>query len=189
MKQKVSLLFGLAIALVISSCGQRQYAHLTGINIGGKNQPQKEFKSSGHYVKDNVAVVETESTESSANMEEQKKMMPFEINHDSSMMVNVSNKEVVANNRLISDKKKVAEFGNVVSKPTTAPVDKQIKKVKKKVKKLSNKADGGDIIYWILVIILVLLILTLLKELLGSLYPILILAVLIVLLGHLLGWW
>jgi hypothetical protein len=57
------------------------------------------------------------------------------------------------------------------------------------ISKQAPEDEIANLIYWILVVVLVLLLLVLLKTILGPLFEILVLAVLIALIGHLIGLW
>ncbi|MBO6516544.1 MAG: hypothetical protein JJ975_08330 [Bacteroidia bacterium] len=195
MRRSLSIILSLLFVFVVSSCGKRQYAHLTGFQFNGKTKKEK-VKTYSHYVHPKQKLETTaeddqdhineviDNTDESVAMDNQERVM--DINLLDATLVVVSKK--AEKKRLITPKVVKPVAGTSSKSSHAKPVDRTLKKIKKKAQKATSKNDGG-LIYWILVVLLVLLVLTLLKELLGALYPILILAILIVLIGHLIGLW
>ncbi len=191
MKRNLSIAFTLVAILLISSCGKRQYAHLTHLKLHTKKENTR-VKQYSHYVKSEVdkTVLEQqkEVVQSSfdTSVQEQNIVFTEQLKVQENEIKESSNQTVI--NRLNDN----TELDNDVAKNDhyryAAPINKKVKRIVKKAEKLSKKSDQG-LLYWILVVLLILLLLTLLKEILGALYPLLILVVLIFLLGHLLGWW
>jgi hypothetical protein len=196
MKHRIAFVLGLAVVFVFSACSKRQYAHLTGINIG---QKAKTPVKSGHYVNTNKVENEVNSDASitSTSGESVSKPNTNDWYIDSAELMKHIDKEALLAKAPVnvSQTKKVKAIREIA---VPAPYRHNPLKIRKQAKELrqqfrpekeKSSKDGG-LLYWILVVLLILLLLTLLRTILGpQLYGLLILVVLIALIGHLLGLW
>ncbi len=198
MKHRIAFVLGLAVVFVFSACSKRQYAHLTGINIG---QKAKTPVKSGHYVNTDKIhksfAVENENTNNpSAELTYTSNRNEWSSIDSALLFRSIDTDALLAPAPgFVAPKKRVKPIREVaVPAPyrhNPLKIRKQAKQLEKQLRPEKEKSskDGG-LLYWILVVILILLILTLLKTILGpQLYGLLILVVLIALIGHLLGLW
>lgn len=182
---KIFLVF--AVVAIMTSCTQRKYGHITGLQFNKKASTEKLTTRKGHYVSPEVAVTQDELS----TVEEELSHISTTLNEgpvNDLTTIKSERADKISTSETIQEQLVLPKSLEVVTKTANKLKPKNIaNKVKSKVAK---KTKAGGLIYWILVLVLIILIVSLLESVLGTpLTRIIITVVLIAFLGHLLGLW